>query len=388
MDRPRHDGSRPYGERPTRDWLGGYRLRLRATSKPRAVWAGLDKPRPAPYLAPTLEQEMVDLAGARPGPQAGVIFGYAGRDAAGPFVVAVRVLPFSQVEPLEGGVRVPRPSWWELSLKWQQELPELEPVGWFRIQPGQGTQLGSYDRFTAYQRFADPLQFSWVLDPERGRQALYAWEGSELVALPGYWRCTEPPVIPPRVTLKQRPAAATARRVGVLATLAALKPWLVAAAGATALYLLLPFAPGSLTSRLRPAPAAPEVFPTSPAGEHQAASPIVAGGATGAALLDAGGEQDAWAAQAGGQARSPAPPAPADQPSLREGSGSGAPSSNVAYISYQVGRGETLWSISLRLLGDPTRYREIAALNGITDPSRLQAGQILIIPIDLEGALK
>ncbi len=196
MGRRRQTGGRSSGERPPRDGLGGHRPRLRAAAKPPAVWAGVDRPQPAPYLAPTLEQEMLTLAEARRGDGAGVIFGYAGRDETGPFVVAVRVVPFAQVEPLEGGVRVPRPSWWALHQAWQAEFPDLEPVGWFRIQPGRGTALGSYDRFTAYQRFADPLQFTWVLDPQRGRQAFYVWEGSDLVPLPGYWRCTQPPQVP------------------------------------------------------------------------------------------------------------------------------------------------------------------------------------------------
>jgi len=60
----------------------------------------------------------------------------------------------------------------------------------------------------------------------------------------------------------------------------------------------------------------------------------------------------------------------------------------VFYISYRVGPGETLWSISLRLLGDGSRYQELAALNGIDDPHRLEVGQVLRIPIDLGGSSK
>src|SRR5690606_5660753 len=144
------------------------------------------------------EEELLDITESHPGDVAGVVFGYAGRDATGPYVVALRALPFPQVEPLEGGLRVPRQSWWALSRQWQEELPELEPVGWCRIQPGRRTSLGRYARFAAYQRFADPLQFSWVLDPEAGRQALYRWAGSDLVAVPGYWRCAESPQVPRR----------------------------------------------------------------------------------------------------------------------------------------------------------------------------------------------
>lgn len=387
MGRSRQSGGRSSGERLSRDWIGGYRPRLRTAAKPPAVWAGVDEPQLAPYLAPTLEQEMLALAAARSGPSAGVIFGFAGRDVGGPFVVAVRVVPFAEVEPLEGGVRVPRPSWWELSRTWQEEFPDLEPVGWFRIQPGLGTVLGSYDRFTAYQRFADPLQFTWVLDPQRGRQALYAWEGAELVALPGYWRCTEAPQIPPRAVVRERRPAPAIRRAGVLGSLAALKPWFLAAAGAAALYLLLPFAPGSIPSRLRPAPTAPEA----PASTAPDLAPGGQGGAGSGPILPLGAAEDppgspVPAEQGASSWAVPASPGP--ETGLSGDLSEPGPASSIAYISYQVGRGETLWSISLRLLGDPTRYQELAALNGITDPNQLEVGQILRIPIDLEGALK
>jgi nucleoid-associated protein YgaU len=45
-----------------------------------------------------------------------------------------------------------------------------------------------------------------------------------------------------------------------------------------------------------------------------------------------------------------------------------------------VKRGETLWSISNRELGDPGRWRSIARANGIADPRKLQAGVSLMIP--------
>lgn len=371
MGRRRQTGGRSSGERPPRDGLGGHRPRLRAAAKPPAVWAGVDRPQPAPYLAPTLEQEMLTLAEARQGDGAGVIFGYAGRDETGPFVVAVRVVPFAQVEPLEGGVRVPRPSWWALHQAWQAEFPDLEPVGWFRIQPGRGTALGSYDRFTAYQRFADPLQFTWVLDPQRGRQAFYVWEGSDLVPLPGYWRCTQPPQVPPRPVARTRHPTPVFRRAGVLSRLGRLKPWVLAAAGAAALYLLLPSVPAFFPSR--PHPSAPEAPP--PAAGAPAAGE---GGGAGVVPLSVGGPE-------------PPVPAPPGEAVPWGEAGSGADrdaAGEVFYISYRVGPGETLWSISLRLLGDGSRYQELAALNGIDDPHRLEVGQVLRIPIDLGGSSK
>lgn len=44
---------------------------------------------------------------------------------------------------------------------------------------------------------------------------------------------------------------------------------------------------------------------------------------------------------------------------------------------YTVKKGDCLWSIAKRELGDGTKYREIAEKNGIADPSRIFPGQVL-----------
>lgn len=45
--------------------------------------------------------------------------------------------------------------------------------------------------------------------------------------------------------------------------------------------------------------------------------------------------------------------------------------------SYTVQKGDSLWSIAKRELGDGTRYREVAQKNGIADPNRIYPGQVL-----------
>ena len=51
--------------------------------------------------------------------------------------------------------------------------------------------------------------------------------------------------------------------------------------------------------------------------------------------------------------------------------------------SYLVKRGDTLWDLADKKLGDGSRWREIAKLNGVTDPRKLQIGTKLKFP---EGA--
>lgn len=51
--------------------------------------------------------------------------------------------------------------------------------------------------------------------------------------------------------------------------------------------------------------------------------------------------------------------------------------------SYLVKKGDTLWDLADKKLGDGSRWREIAKLNGVTDPRKLQIGAKLKFP---EGA--
>jgi len=52
---------------------------------------------------------------------------------------------------------------------------------------------------------------------------------------------------------------------------------------------------------------------------------------------------------------------------------------NEAAGSYIVQRGDTLWEIAARVLGDGNRYLELAELNGISAPFTIHVGQVLNI---------
>ena len=71
----------------------------------------------------------------------------------------------------------------------------------------------------------------------------------------------------------------------------------------------------------------------------------------------------------------PAQPAPAEAPSAAAGAPPGPACSSV-----WVRAGDTLAVIAGRELGDASRWREIQALNGITDPRRVPAGAMLALP--------
>ncbi|MBQ5709773.1 MAG: LysM peptidoglycan-binding domain-containing protein [Anaerotignum sp.] len=46
-------------------------------------------------------------------------------------------------------------------------------------------------------------------------------------------------------------------------------------------------------------------------------------------------------------------------------------------VTYTVKKGDCLWNIAKRELGDGTKYKEIARKNGINDPNKIYPGQVL-----------
>ncbi|MBR4934415.1 MAG: LysM peptidoglycan-binding domain-containing protein, partial [Anaerotignum sp.] len=45
--------------------------------------------------------------------------------------------------------------------------------------------------------------------------------------------------------------------------------------------------------------------------------------------------------------------------------------------TYTVQKGDCLWNIAKKQLGDGTKYRQIAEKNGISDPNKIYPGQVL-----------
>lgn len=49
-------------------------------------------------------------------------------------------------------------------------------------------------------------------------------------------------------------------------------------------------------------------------------------------------------------------------------------------VTYEVKKGDTLYQISRKFYNDPQKYKLIMEANGIEDPNKIMAGQILVIP--------
>jgi nucleoid-associated protein YgaU len=56
------------------------------------------------------------------------------------------------------------------------------------------------------------------------------------------------------------------------------------------------------------------------------------------------------------------------------------PVAPAAANTYTVQKGDTLWSIAQRFLGDGQRWREIVDLNPGLEPAKLKVGQVILLP--------
>lgn len=52
-------------------------------------------------------------------------------------------------------------------------------------------------------------------------------------------------------------------------------------------------------------------------------------------------------------------------------------SSKTTAKTYTVKKGDTLWAIAKKELGDGQKYKDLAKLNNISDPNKIQVGQVL-----------
>lgn len=57
-----------------------------------------------------------------------------------------------------------------------------------------------------------------------------------------------------------------------------------------------------------------------------------------------------------------------------------SPAPPAAGNTYTVQKGDTLWSIAQKFLGNGQRWREIVDVNPGLDPSKLKVGQSIVLP--------
>lgn len=314
--------------------------------------------------------------------RAGILLGNVYEDEQGPYVTIEGALPAPHIRSTSGGLIFTRRTWATLLPVCREHFAEQIVVGSFRVRHNEGTNLSDYDRYVTRRFFPDWWQVTYIIDPSHQRQALFHWQNGGLHSLPGFWVCTvagptsaavqsdtataklptpreeirhpteETPAPPEETT-----APATEQAAGKL-TVARLLPdptglhqWTVVALVVVGLLLLalasISAFPGSLPALKRQLHAATAL------GEQLAAEALalqvrheqlqyVLTGGTGDPVADAGYKTTT------------PPPDTVDH--------------------YVVRPGDTLWSISTQMLGDPYAYTDLAAENRITNPDLILPG--------------
>lgn len=80
---------------------------------------------------------------------------------------------------------------------------------------------------------------------------------------------------------------------------------------------------------------------------------------------------DAGLYQTGGTGTTAPAPVPVYEPATMPAGGG---------QTYVVQKGDTLMSIARKVYGNPGKFRDIAAANGISDPNKIKVGQTLTLP--------
>ena|GEM_PF-1794358 len=366
-------------------------------------------------------------------PVAGLLVGFPLRGPRRPFVLVTDLIPFPVPSGGEGEIRFSPALFDEILPLWQERRDGASIVGWCHASPGRGIALSNFHRFNHHRHFPRPWQVALVIDTQRHASLLYRWDGEELVPCEGfyYWDMRAEPA----ATLFESPLIAL--RVGNGAAPVAKAPkeksrvrrwiWLLIAVAALG-YTLIPQAPGSFAwmsqrlsssaqrltqlresldaveqeqERLRgiaqpagaPSPSVPRPAGTTPAPESGAErnQDEMEQRAPGAAEHSAEQQGETKLRNETQTAAEPNPLPPgagAESAQPVPGAGSnlgrtGAEGEEIPRFSateYVIQPGDTMWSISRTLLGDPRSYRELAESNQIENPDVIFPGQRLVVP--------
>lgn len=341
--------------------------------------------------------DVIEAFAAGPGAdeRGGILVGRPYEDDAGPFVIIEGAVPAYAAHPTSGGLTFTQQAWDDMEATVRERFPSDNVVGWFHTHADSGVSLSGYDRFTAHRFFPEWWQLTYVIDPIRQRQGVYFWHDGDLRPLPGFWVCEaeadadaivggEVASAAVAVAVSEAVAAGTSdRRRSPTAALVAVCVLLL-------LLALLPW-PGSLSSlnrELRRQEAETRLL-MDELGQlrdrHQVLQQVATeleqddGGVTvGQPRGDADVEPvDAVveASDAGGDDAAPVPDPPRTRPEIIAAGPEALPQPG-----YIVRSGDTLWSISERLLGDPYAYMRVARQNDLDDPNLILPGWELELP--------
>jgi len=280
---------------------------------------------------------------------AGVLVGEVNRERNTVIVHASIVA--EHTESSRGNVTFTHDTWSQINATLDSTYPDQSIVGWYHSHPDFGVFLSSYDTFIHRNFFSAEWQIAYVVDPVRGDEGCFVWEGGELVRVPdmklymsmadyAQVEGTDTPKLPGSFT-----AAADAHSPEVIDMQTGQKWALLILSVLVGMAIVM------------------QVFTV---GEVMRLRERVDESAT-AVRSDIAGLQ-----RSVGEKASEEPDAGTDI--------AAPPAASLPYEMYEVQPGDTLASVSEKFHGTPDNARLIAAVNGFHEGDQLKAGMKLLIP--------
>lgn len=331
--------------------------------------------------------------------EAGILLGTVQEDEAGPYVVIDGALRASHLRLTASGITFTKETWVDLQEEYERHFVDRYVVGSFRVRhedtTSDTTSLSEYDRYVTRRYFPDWWQVTYIVAPGAARQAMYYWHDEQLQQLPGFWIVAvdnedevvpAPPTAPTITPVPVGEAYATDTDVSSETDEEHDVYYRVSLIGLIILLFAMAFVgplPGSLPSlrrQLEETTAMQQRLVTEARSLQRlndrlaaflAEQPPVEG-------RTADGERARFVAE--GTPAERRRQADGGSPLLHPDESTQSDSTTVAAVDavlpprYVVRSGDTLWSISRQLLGDPYAYEKLASENRITDPDLILPG--------------
>lgn len=99
-------------------------------------------------------------------------------------VIVHACIPAEFTEASRGNVTFTHDTWTQVNSVMDSKYADYTIVGWYHSHPNFGVFLSSYDTFIHRNFFSARWQIAYVIDPVRGDEGCFVWEGEELVRTP------------------------------------------------------------------------------------------------------------------------------------------------------------------------------------------------------------
>jgi proteasome lid subunit RPN8/RPN11 len=117
----------------------------------------------------------------------GVMVGDVFQDQDGPYLEISDVIRGEYADNKMGEVTFTHDTWSHINDVKDSAFPDKKIVGWYHSHPDFGIFLSSHDMFIQQNFFAQPFQVAFVIDPVRDEEGFFFWQNGRAVNSEYYW---------------------------------------------------------------------------------------------------------------------------------------------------------------------------------------------------------